>query len=85
MLDGCFSVPPDRVPLSDAGGVIEAVGPRRGSGSVAGVADSFNPLWFGGPQRKPGQNYHTDIDRRLADYVEIDEQRLVSMPERLGH
>ncbi|GHA70078.1 MULTISPECIES: zinc-dependent alcohol dehydrogenase family protein [Streptomyces] len=84
MLDGRYPVPPGRVPLSDAAGVIESTGPGVTRFQVGDrVVNSFNPLWFGGPQRKPGQNYHTDIDGWLTEYVVIDEQRLASMPEHL--
>jgi len=84
MLDGRFPVPPGRVPLSDAAGVIDAIGPGVTRFQVGDrVVNSFNPLWFGGPQRQRGENYHTDLDGWLTEYVAIDEQRLVSMPDHL--
>jgi NADPH:quinone reductase-like Zn-dependent oxidoreductase len=84
MLDGRYPVPPGRVPLSDAAGVVEATGPGVTRFQVGDrVVNSFNPLWFGGPQRTPGQHYHTDLDGWLAEYVVIDEQRLVPVPAHL--
>ncbi|MGW8723398.1 zinc-binding dehydrogenase [Streptomyces althioticus] len=57
MLDGRYPVPADRVPLSDAAGVIEATGPgatRFKAGDR--VVNSFNPLWFGGtPSAHPAR------------------------------
>ncbi|WP_304598660.1 zinc-dependent alcohol dehydrogenase family protein [Micromonospora sicca] len=84
MLDGRYPVPPGRVPLSDAAGVVDAVGPGVTRFEVGDrVLNSFHATWFGGPQRKPGPAYHTDIDGWLAEYVVIDQQGLVSMPEHL--
>ncbi|MFE2990601.1 NAD(P)-dependent alcohol dehydrogenase [Streptomyces sp. NPDC059262] len=84
MLDGRYPVPPGRVPLSDAAGVVEATGPGTTRFAVGDrMVNSFNPLWFGGPQRTPGQNHHTDIYGWLAEYVVIDEQLLVPMPAHL--
>ncbi|MFE6031706.1 zinc-dependent alcohol dehydrogenase family protein [Streptomyces niveus] len=84
MLDGRYPVPPGRVPLSDAAGVIEAVGPevtRFADGDR--VVNSFHATWYGGPQRKPGPAYHTDIDGWLTEYRLIDQQGLVAIPEHL--
>ncbi|MEV4021083.1 NAD(P)-dependent alcohol dehydrogenase [Nonomuraea angiospora] len=84
MLDGRYPVPPGRVPLSDAAGVVEAIGPGVTRFEVGDrVLNSFHPTWFGGPQRTPGPAYHTDLDGWLAEYVVIDQQGLVSMPAHL--
>jgi NADPH:quinone reductase-like Zn-dependent oxidoreductase len=84
MLDGRFPVPPGRVPLSDGAGVVEAVGPGVTRFEVGDrVVNSFHPTWFGGPQRKAGPAYSTDLDGWLTEYVVIDQQGLVPMPEHL--
>jgi NADPH:quinone reductase-like Zn-dependent oxidoreductase len=84
MLDGRYLVPPGRVPLSDGAGVVEAAGPGTSRFAVGDrVVNSFHRTWFGGPQRKPGPAYGTDIDGWLTEYVVIDEQSMVSVPEHL--
>jgi NADPH:quinone reductase-like Zn-dependent oxidoreductase len=56
------------MPESGRIALVEEPKPTPGTGQVLG---------------KPGQNYHTDIDGWLTEYVVIDEQRPASTPEHL--
>jgi len=84
MLNGSYPVPVGRIPLSDASGVIEEVGPGVTRFKVGDkVINSFNPSWIGGKLREPAKMYHTDLDGFLTDYKVLNEQALVKMPEYL--
>ncbi|MEU0966809.1 NAD(P)-dependent alcohol dehydrogenase [Streptomyces sp. NPDC005917] len=82
--DGAGATSHARIPLSDGAGVVEAVGDavtRFEPG--ARVAGSFHPTWFGGPRRARGPAYGVGLDGWLTEYVVIDQQALVAVPDHL--
>ncbi|MGD6741579.1 zinc-dependent alcohol dehydrogenase family protein [Streptomyces sp. BH106] len=78
-------VPAGRIPLSDGAGVVEAVGEgvtRFGVGDS--VMGTFHPDWVQGRFPGWGELRGTQRDGWLAQYVAVDEQSLVAVPDRLS-
>lgn len=76
-----FGVEVGRIPVSDAAGIIEAIGPgvtRFQSGDR--VINSTMPNWFGGAFRELPKQYGLHLDGWLCEYRVVSEQELVAMP-----
>jgi NADPH:quinone reductase-like Zn-dependent oxidoreductase len=79
-----FGVPEGRVPLSDAAGVIEAVGAGVTRFAVGDkVINSIMPNWFGGPFQEFPLQYGIHLDGWLGEYRVVNEQEVVAMPDFL--
>jgi NADPH:quinone reductase-like Zn-dependent oxidoreductase len=76
---------PDRIPLSDGAGVVEAVGPEVTRLRVGDrVANAYFSTWYGGPLREVGPQYGSELDGWLTEYAVADEQSLVVVPDHLS-
>ncbi|MFS8199557.1 zinc-dependent alcohol dehydrogenase family protein [Streptomyces sp. CWNU-52B] len=78
-------VPTGRIPLSDGAGVVEAVGDGATRFRVGdGVVGTFHPDWLDGPFPGWGELRGTHRDGWLTQYLAVDEQSLVAMPDQLS-
>lgn len=78
-------IPEGRIPLSDGAGVVEAVGEEVSRFRVGDrVVATFHPDWADGPFPGWGELRGTHRDGWLAEYVAVDEQSLVAIPEHLS-
>jgi NADPH:quinone reductase-like Zn-dependent oxidoreductase len=89
LLTGMMPAPvkADVVPLSDAAGEIEAVGPgvtRFAAGDS--VVDSFFPEWFGGPfdEASAAAQYALNVDGWLTEYKVVGAETVVRAPSGLS-
>ncbi|GAA0980095.1 zinc-dependent alcohol dehydrogenase family protein [Streptomyces rhizosphaericus] len=78
-------VPPGRIPLSDGAGVVEALGEGVSRFRVGDrVVGTFHPTWLYGPFPEWGQLRGTHRDGWLTEYLALDEQSLVAVPDQLS-
>ena len=87
IINGWSPFPPEegRVQLSDAAGVIEAVGPGVTRFAVGDrVANNFMPGWHAGPFREFGLQFGTQMDGWMAEYRTIHQNELVVIPDSIS-
>ncbi|WJM84151.1 NAD(P)-dependent alcohol dehydrogenase [Dickeya chrysanthemi] len=73
------------VPLSDAAGVIEAIGSGVTRFAVGDrVASNFMPGWHAGAFRKFVPEYGSQIDGWMAEYRVVDQNELVAIPDTIS-
>jgi NADPH:quinone reductase-like Zn-dependent oxidoreductase len=79
-----FPVRPGVVPMSDAAGEVEVVGPGVSTLKVGDrVMSRFFPTWYGGPRTPNPETYGSDRDGWLTEYKVVAEEALSLTPESL--
>ncbi|WP_017993753.1 zinc-dependent alcohol dehydrogenase family protein [Rhizobium leguminosarum] len=80
-----FPLEEGRVQLSDAAGIVEAVGSGVVRFAVGDrVANNFMPGWHAGPFREFVPQYGTQIDGWMAEYRTVDQNELVAIPDSIS-
>ncbi|TXT34974.1 MAG: alcohol dehydrogenase zinc-binding domain-containing protein [Comamonadaceae bacterium] len=80
-----FPLEAGRAQLSDAAGIVEAVGPGVTRFAVGDrVTNNFMPGWYAGPFREFSPQYGAQIDGWMADYRTIDQNELVAIPDSIS-
>jgi NADPH:quinone reductase-like Zn-dependent oxidoreductase len=79
-----FPVRPGVVPISDAAGEVEVVGPGVSTFKVGDrVVSRFLPTWYGGPRTPNPETYGSDRDGWLAEYKVVRAEALSPAPPSL--
>ncbi len=79
-----FPVRPGVVPISDAAGEVEAVGPDVSTLTVGDrVVSRFFPTWYGGPRTPNPDMYGSDRDGWLTEYKVVRAEALSLAPSSL--
>jgi NADPH:quinone reductase-like Zn-dependent oxidoreductase len=80
-----FPVRPGVVPISDAAGEVELVGPGVSTLKAGNrVVSRFFPRWYGGPRTPNPETYGSDRDGWLTEYKIVAEEALSLAPESLS-
>lgn len=80
-----FPVENGRVQLSDAAGVVEAVGTGVTRFAVGDrVTNNFMPGWHTGSFREFAPQYGTQLDGWMAEYRVVDQNELVAIPDSIS-
>ena len=88
LMDGSYPLPatPGVVPLADGVGEVVAVGPGAIRAAVGDrVTSTYFQRWIAGPQRLEHvrEQYGANHDGWLADYVLLEDESVVQVPEHL--
>src|SRR3989441_7869548 len=79
-----FPVRPGVVPMSDAAGEVEVVGPGVSTlKSGDRVVSRFLPTWYGGPRTPNPETYGSERDGWLTEYKVVRAEALSLAPPRL--
>src|ERR1700736_3685741 len=79
-----FPVRPGVVPISDAAGEVEEVGPGVSTLKVSDrVVSRFLPTWYGGPRTPNPETYGSDRDGWLTEYKVVRAEALSLAPPSL--
>src|SRR5258706_5614250 len=80
-----FPVRPGVVPISDAAGEVEAVGPGVSTLNVGDrVVSRVLSTWYGGPRTPNPETYGSDRDGWLTEYKVVEAEALSIAPENLS-
>ena len=80
-----FTVRPGVVPISDAAGEVEEVGPGVSTLKVGDrVVSRFMPTWYGGPRTPNQETYGSDRDGWLTEYKVVRAEALSVAPPGLS-
>ncbi|MCW2291274.1 NADPH:quinone reductase-like Zn-dependent oxidoreductase [Pseudomonas sp. BIGb0408] len=80
-----FPLEEGRVQLSDAAGIVEAVGTGVTRFAVGDrVVNNFMPGWHSGSFREFTPQYGTQLDGWMAEYRAVDQNELVAIPDSIS-